>query len=121
MKIHRDKLDVLFSEFIRTRALKTVGGCERCFTPKISITQLQCAHFIGRSRKQMRWDEDNAAGLCFGCHSYLTSHPLEAVEWFRQRLGQKGDLLQARARITYPRPDRVGIELYLREKLKELK
>lgn len=30
MKIRLDPLDILFSKFIRLRAMKSVHGCERC-------------------------------------------------------------------------------------------
>ena len=68
----------------------------------------------------MRWDEENACLLCFGCHMYFTAHPLEHVEWFKARLGYRFDLLQARMRITHPKPDQEAITLYLRAKIKEL-
>jgi len=51
---------------------------------------------------------------------YLTAHPLEHVEWFKARLGDKYGLLRSRARITYPKPDKEAIKLYLLEKIREL-
>ena len=123
-----DSLDTLFSEYIRKRALQQTGGCERCGTPKYDIQRddsilpawmlLQCSHFIGRSKRATRWDEDNAAGLCPGCHMYFTSHPLEHVEFFKARLGDDFDLLQARARAI--KPDKEAIRLYLEVKIKEM-
>ena len=73
------QLDSLFSEYIRKRAISKVGGCERCLTPKFDIQkdngdifpawkQLQCSHFIGRSKKSTRLDEDNCIGICGACH-----------------------------------------------------
>lgn len=129
MKIRIDKLDVLFSKYIRMRAITRAGGCERCLSPRIDIVkdngdtysawkQLQCAHFHGRSRKSVRWDEDNCAGLCFGCHQYLDSHAMEKVEWFKNYLGEEAfDLLNAR--LT-GKPDKAGLMLYYKEKLKGL-
>ena len=114
MRIKIDSLDTLFSKFIRLRAMKRVGGCERCLARKTSYKQLQCSHFFGRANKSLRWDEDNCAGLCFGCHQYLGSNPLEHREWFEKHLGTEGfEFLQGRARITYPKPDKAAIELYL--------
>lgn len=118
MRIKLDALDILFSEFIRRRAMLT-GGCERCLTPKSDYKQLQCSHFFGRSKKSTRWDEDNAAGICFGCHQYLGSHPAEHTEWFKQRLGDKYDLLLARTR-TIGKPDKEALMLYYRSKLAEM-
>ncbi len=104
----RDPLDTLVSEFIRKRAIVRVGGCERCSSQKYDSTRedgstypaymlLQCSHFIGRSTQATRWDEDNAAGLCGGCHMYLEHHPYEHTEWFTNHLGiEVMDLLRAR-------------------------
>ena len=123
-------LDSKFSEVIRRRAILNTGGCERCLTPKYDIQKdngdifkawklLQCSHFIGRATKSVRWDEDNACGLCGGCHMYLTAHPMEHVEFFKNRLGDRYDLLQARTRNI--KPDKYAIYLYLNELLKDYK
>ena len=112
-------LDKLFSEYIRKRALQRVGGCERCLTPKTSYNQLQCSHFHGRAKKSVRWDEDNATGLCAGCHMYLTAHPLEHVEWFKSHLGEDFDLLQGRMRVM-GMPDINALTLYYQEMIKQL-
>ena len=120
MKIHLDKLDELFSMYIRKRAIDRVGGCERCRAYKGLYTQLQCAHFYGRAKRSVRWDEDNALGLCFGCHQYFTSHPAEFVSWFKSYLGdEKFDLLEGRMRVMC-KPDRALLTIYYKEKIKEI-
>jgi len=128
----RDPLDTLFSEFIRRRALARVGGCERCLSAKYDSTRengstrpaymsLQCSHFIGRTTKVVRWDEDNAAGLCGGCHTYLEHHPDEHQGWFLAHLGQDAyDELQARRRVHH-RPDRAALGIYYKVQLTLLK
>ena len=73
---------------------------------------------MGRGRKATRWDEDNAVGLCMGCHVYLDSQPLEKVEFFRGLLGDKLELLQARARTPVRYLDKAALKLYFEEKLK---
>ncbi len=120
MKIKTDPLDILFSKFIRLRAMKVVHGCECCLARKMDYTKLQCSHFFGRSRKSVRWDEDNAAGLCFGCHQYLGSHPVEHVEFFKARLGDKFDLLDGRQRTPSHQIDKEAIRIYLNARIKEL-
>jgi hypothetical protein len=50
---------------------------------------------------------------------YLTAHPVEHYEWFKQRLGDGFDLLNSRARQT-GRPDKELLTLYYTEKLKEV-
>ena len=128
-----DPLDKLFSERIRRRAIKRVGGCERCLGLKFDIVkdsgeifpaymQLQCAHLTGRWRKSTRWDDDNGAGLCGGCHRVI-DRDLEAKEEFihRQLGGEGYDLLKARARTPARYIDKAAIGLYLKAKIEELK
>ena len=113
-------LDKLFSEFIRRRAMVRVHGCERCLTGKVSHMQLQCSHFHGRRKRSVRWDEDNAVGLCPGCHMHLTSHPLEHVEWFKAHLGEyEFNLLSSRMRST-KKIDQKLLTLYYTKKIQEL-
>ena len=126
-------MDDLFSEFVRRRAIHEVGGCERCLTPKFDTQKdngdifedykyLQCSHFEGRSAKVVRFDPDNAAGLCPACHIYFGAHSEEHRAFFIKRLGQDGfDKLQARLRGRAKDLDLNAIALYLRTKIKEYK
>ena len=118
-RIEIDPLDSLFSEYIRRRAVATVGGCERCLTGKTDWKQLQCSHYHGRSKRSVRWDEDNAAGLCGACHMYFGAHPIEHVAWFVVRLGRDYDFLLARMR-NMERPDKQVLTLYYTAKIAEL-
>jgi len=111
MKIKRDKLDILFAQYIKLRD----KVCQRCG----GTSGLQTAHFYGRARKSVRFDGCNSTLLCFGCHQFFHSRPAEFVEWYRQRLGDKYDLLQARMRDT-TKIDRQAIELYLKAEIKKL-
>lgn len=115
MKIRISPLDSLFSEFIRKRALLT-GGCEYCGQFK-SYAQLQCSHFIGRRKRSTRYDPDNAAGVCFSCHSYLGEHPYEHTEWFKKRLGDRFEQLIIKGN-TPMKVDKEALTLYFKEKLK---
>ena len=113
MKIRIDKLDVLFSRFIRLRD----KVCQRCG----GSGKLQCSHFHGRAKKSVRWDEDNAVALCMVCHMYFTAIPHEHTIWFENHLGvAKFEWLGCRSRTTFPKPDKEAIELYLKEKIKLL-
>ena len=122
-------LDTMYSKFIRMRAIARCGGCERCLSAKRDIIkengnifpswkQLQCSHFFGRAKHSVRWDEDNAAGLCGACHLYFTAHPYEHGNWIQERLGDRFPFLVARAYITHPKPDKESIRLYLQEMIK---
>lgn len=117
MRIRIDPLDKLFSAYVRKRAVERAGGCERCGHP-YTWMKLQCCHFHGRVKRSVRWDEDNAIGLCFGCHQYLDSHPLEKVEFFQQKLDGVFDLLNVRAREK-GMPDKKMLTLYYQSKLRD--
>ena len=124
-------VDKLFSEFIRRRAIKRVGGCESCLTPKPDIEKedgsmlpgwkrLQCAHFWGRGKGSTRCDVENAFGLCGACHIYFGAHPAEFTEWYIQQRGQRAyDLLQVRARSA-GKTDENLIRLFLKEEMAKL-
>ena len=64
----------------------------------------------------MRWDEDNAAGLCPACHMYFSAHPAEHVEWFINRLGKGYELLLGRMRVT-GKPDKQALTLYYKAQI----
>lgn len=132
MKVRTDPLDTLCSEFVRKRAIAEDGGCQRCLTSKFDIQkedgsifpawkQLETSHFIGRTNRAVRYDPDNLVGICAGCHMYLGSHPLEHVEWFKNRLGEQAfDMLNSRARTPAKYIDKEAIRLYLKIKIEEL-
>ena len=132
VKVKSNKLDALFSEYIRKRAIQEVGGCERCLTKKFDIQEengdifpswkrLQCSHFHSRGKQSVRFDEDNAIGVCGACHLYLSAHPLIHVEFFKARLGDKFDLLNARARTPAKYLDIQALMLYYKSKLEDMK
>ena len=130
-KMKLDSLDKVYSEFVRKRALQRAGGCERCLTQKRDLQkdngqvypawkQLQTAHFIGRTRHAVRYDVDNAVGLCGACHTYFTGHPMEFVQWYIEKFGQETvDLLEVRSRQKGV--DKEAIRLFLKEMLKGIK
>ncbi len=120
MRIRLDPLDVLFSRLVRLRAMKLVHGCERCLTWKEDYKKLQCSHFFGRRRRSVRWNEDNACGLCFSCHQHFTENPLEHTEWFKKRLGEKFELLEIQANMVGIKPDKKAIKIYLEARIKEV-
>ena len=125
------RLDKMFSESTRKRAILRAGGCERCGTGKFDIVkengdtlpawkQLQCCHCFGRAKRSTRWDEEDAAGLCGGCHMFIDAQHDHKEALFRKLIGDdRYELLELRAN-TPQKIDRDLVELYLIEKLKEL-
>jgi len=133
VKVRIDSLDRLFSEYIRMLAYKDGKAiCAKCGGEYYDTVRndgtmmpgwrlLQCSHFHGRGCQSVRFDEDNTAAICFGCHLYLGSRPVEHRKFFIERLGQEGfDMLEARKQMS-GKPDREAIRLYLKEKIKELR
>lgn len=130
MEITKKALDTSYREFIRKRAIQRVGGCERCHRPKYDMEkedgsilpawkQLDTAHFIPRGNYHIRWDEDNAAGLCGGCHRAIDDDFSKKQEFVTRHLGDRYELLQGRQHVQ-GKVDRTAIYLDLRDKLGRL-
>jgi hypothetical protein len=115
LKVRRDPLDILFSNFIRMRA---GWSCERCGSMP-ARQGLHCHHFIRRRNQNTRYDPDNGVSLCLGCHQYLSENRDEEEIFMIRKLGQQGvDLLRSRSRQI--KPDKELIRLYLREQIRLL-
>ena len=112
MNIRRNKLDVRFSLFIRTRDKWT---CQRCgkYHPEGSRQSLHASHFHSRRKQSVRYDFSNCAAHCFSCHQYLGENPIEFAKWIVAFLGEKeAALLQGRANQTLKRSKKDKEELY---------
>jgi len=126
MKTERQKtikrLDRLFSELIRKRAMKLAKGCQRCGTFKRDWKELDCAHYHSRKKYSVRWHELNAVGLCGGCHFYLDSHPQGKIDFFKRLLDGDFEKLNIEAEILTRNSanDYKLIEIYLKEQIKKL-
>jgi hypothetical protein len=127
----RDPLWELCSKFIRMRAMDRCGGCERCwwlsqlgpksFRRKASWKELQAAHCFGRNARKVKYDIDNIAGLCGGCHLYIDSQHDAKEGFFRALLGDgKYEMLQMRKEQTHPKIDKAAIKLFLKSEIKKL-
>lgn len=85
MKIKITALDRLFSKYVR---LMSGGYCKRC-RKDVGYYKLHNAHFHSRRKHSVRWDIENTAPLCYGCHSYIDGNPLKKIEFFLELLGQE--------------------------------
>ena len=82
------KCDTLFSKIVRS-----AGVCDWCGKSSSQV-QLQCSHVISRKYLKLRWDENNACPLCASCHMKWHSHPIQAMEWFKQKYPARYEYLQ---------------------------
>jgi hypothetical protein len=83
------KLDMMWSDYIRLRAMKTTGGCQRCLAPKESFLRLQAAHLFSRTDRTTKWDIRAGAGLCGGCHMWIDNHDEDKIAFAKQILGEE--------------------------------
>ncbi len=98
------KADTQFSLYIRSRD----GKCVRCTRTKPDV-QLQCSHFWGRSRKNVRFDPENCDALCATCHVW-GDRKNGIIAWEEEKQGEyrlfkikqlgqeKYDAMEARAK-----------------------
>ncbi len=84
-KISYKTLDRKWGKLIKDRDHWT---CQKCGTvyPKKS-RGLHAAHIFSRRFKKTRHDPENGVALCFGCHMYFHSNPLELHDWAYTYLG----------------------------------
>lgn len=111
MKI--DNADKYFSLYIRTRDDWTCKRCGGRYEPP--TRSLHCSHFVGRSKENTRYMEENCDALCWGCHRYFTSHPAEHYDW---QVEQKGQATVDKIRLAssfYKKKDRVAEALYWKQ------
>lgn len=117
----RKALDNILRGIVLARA---DNRCEKCRAfggafkaNKDGEVVLQVAHFKSRRIEATRWDLDNVACLCKGCH-FLWAHsqPDQFRDWWLERIGQKGlDRLNLIWK-TPRRPDLEAIHAYLLSK-----
>jgi len=111
----RDECDDLMREIIR----KVSGNiCRRCGKYH---ERIEWAHFIPRKYLKVRWERDNCAPLCGGCHQYLDNFSMEKDEFFYGLIGTaRAFELNRIARSTSYKVDKEQIKHDLEEKLKLL-
>ena len=114
-----NKLDKVFSEYIRRRYTKNnIAECVTC-GKKDHWKNLQAGHFMSRKHYATRWDEENVEVQCMACNVYRYGEQY----LFAKHLGQeKADELLAKSRTMVKLKDwelQDMIEIY-KKKLLEL-
>lgn len=98
----RDKLDTVFSKYIRLRDAMP-SGMFRCIScGKIKpIDQADCGHFHSRIHMSTRFDEDNCNAECRFCNRFSADHLIGYRENLIKKIGQQRFLLlEVRAHET---------------------
>ena len=113
MRIKIDKADLLFSKYIREKADWTCERCGKLYPPP--TTALQASHYFGRANEATRFDEDNVAAHCMGCHMRFTANPHEHTEWVKQKLGPERYKVLVKRSNEYKRKDRKAEFLRVKE------
>ena len=80
--------DKAFSDFIRERDNFT---CQKCgkFYPEGRRQGLHCSHVFSRRHQSVRFHSTNAKALCFSCHQWYGSNPVESAAWIEDYLGSE--------------------------------
>lgn len=97
-----DKLDTVFSRYIRLRDAMP-SGMFRCIScGKIKpIDQADCGHFHSRIHMSTRFDEDNCNAECRFCNRFSADHLIGYRENLIKKIGQQRFLLlEVRAHET---------------------
>ena len=90
------------------------------------VGKLECSHYIGRVKRSVRFDVENARSLCSSCHQrmggYKPSEDGEYDVWMKSLLGSTGyrNLI---LRANLPRQQKIDKKmeaLYVRELRKQL-
>lgn len=117
----RDKVDALFSQYIRIRDKWICQVCNRSYTT--STQGLHCSHIFSRRHNAIRFDERNAVAMCFSCHQWYGGNPIEGGEWARRYLGPDvvDELIRIKnAPFKKTKAWESEVESELKAKLKEL-
>lgn len=130
MKLKVTPADKSFSLWIRHRDDMT---CQKCkIQYEYSDNQLDCSHYKSRSKRSVRFDEENCVTLCKSCHLYfdgntwlgLPKREQEHREFMIKRLGLKRlEALEVRALlpVSHFQVDEKQLKIHYDQELENLK
>lgn len=98
-----DKLDKVFSKFIRLRDASPSGlfKCISCGKIK-PIEQADCGHYFSRRHMNTRYDEKNCHAECRACNRFDAEHLIGYRENLIQKIGiDEYNKLSVRVNLTY--------------------
>lgn len=88
-KTLKKKLDDTHSLWIRLKNANDEGmvSCVTCPAFK-HYKEVDCGHFITRSRLSIRWDEKNTAVQCKKCNGFGNGEQYKFGQWIDRRYGE---------------------------------
>ena len=120
-----EKLDSIFSQYIRLRDSKIYGfRMFRCISCGIVLpfVEADCGHFIKRSHMATRFDEDNCHAQCISCNRFRGGNYDKFRENLEKKIGKEGVEELLRKKHTIVKLSKSDIEdmiKYYRDKIKE--
>lgn len=83
-----DKLDKVFSEYIRRRYADYRGHVKCCTCPTVKHWKyMDCGHFIRRGKWAVRFHEKNSHAQCPNCNRFHDGMEFEHMLYIRDRYG----------------------------------
>ena len=113
-----EKLDKLFSEYVRKRSVK--DGCITC-GGKLTVKEATCGHFRKRRHMATRWHPLNGWAQCWECNSEDDESRMEKV--LRRKIGdaQVDELIWlSHQEVRYTKSELNDIRLLLKQMIREL-
>ena len=100
----KDKLDRVFSMYIRLRDSKEFGfkyfRCISCGRV-LPFEQADCGHYISRTNMALRFSEDNCSAQCRSCNRFKDGNILDYRQGLTRKIGeQRVTLLESRKHET---------------------
>ncbi len=84
----KNKLDKVFSEFIRRRGASKNGTNRCCSCGAVKPwRELQCGHFVSRVYLATRWDETNCHPQCSACNVLRRGNAIGYSAYLLDRYG----------------------------------
>ena len=111
MPNNKQKLDNLFSVFIRTRDAD-INGINECFTCGrfIHWTKLHCGHFQSRKHTATRWDERNCQPQCVACNIFKGGEQFIFGQNLEKKYGEGTSETLQRKALTTVKINKVELE-----------
>lgn len=121
-----EKLDSIFSQYIRLRDSKIYGFQRfRCISCGIVLpfVEADCGHFVKRSNMATRFDEDNCHAQCISCNRFRGGNYEKFKENLEKKIGKEGVEELLRKKHTIVKLSKSDIEDMIKtykKKIKEL-